>query len=91
MIADDATDWPRLTSDDRMPIGKHYGKRMRDVPDRYLGWLWKDATFRTFGTRRGVAGQLADYIDRRFALKRAMTPEKKWPAYLRLESTQPHT
>lgn len=91
MIADDATDWPKLTDDDAMPIGKHRGLRLKSVPDRYLGWLWKDATFHSFGTRRGWPGQLAEYIDRRFSAKRARLPEKKWPAYLRPQSTQPHT
>jgi len=29
----------RLTDDDPMPIGKHKGKRLGDVPDSYWAWF----------------------------------------------------
>lgn len=29
-----------MTDEDKMPFGKHKGKRMADVPADYLLWLW---------------------------------------------------
>jgi len=34
-----------LTDDDKMPMGKFSGKKMRDIPSKYLSWVleqdWK--------------------------------------------------
>ena len=32
----------KLEDHDRMPFGKHGGKKMEDVPASYLLWLWDD-------------------------------------------------
>jgi len=75
-----------LTDDDVMLISRHKGKRLRDVPNQTLGWLWRrhnGAGFCAFGERQGYPGQLADYIEQRFKAKRAAMPEHKWPQYLR--------
>ena len=67
-----------------MEFGKHQGAALRDIPDRYLGFLWKrdGYGFSTFGERRDFPGALADYIERRFEAKRARTPRRLWPKYL---------
>lgn len=33
----------KLKDQDKMPFGKHKGKRMEDVPAQYFHWLWTDA------------------------------------------------
>ena len=43
-----------LTDDCPMPWGKHKGKRMEDVPAKYLVWLWENDK---------CNGVVKDYID----------------------------
>ena len=73
-----------LQEEDPMPIGKHRGKPMKDVPNAYLGKLWVFSNFHTFKVRRGVAGYIAEYIERRFEKRRSEIPKEKWPQYLRV-------
>jgi len=34
-----------MTDTDKMPFGKHAGKRMEDVPASYLLWLWDNGVW----------------------------------------------
>lgn len=31
-----------MKDDDRFPFGQHKGRRMKDVPVRYLHWVWEN-------------------------------------------------
>lgn len=73
-----------LQEEDPMPIGKHRGKPMKDVPNAYLGKLWVYSSFYSFGIRRGTAGYVAEYIERRFEKRRSEIPKEKWPMYLKI-------
>ncbi len=49
-----------MTDSDIMPLGKHKGKRLQNVPASYLMWLYDQPGFKE--RNRG----LADYIDRKW-------------------------
>lgn len=45
---------PPLTDDSPMPWGKHKGTPMKDVPDEYLIWVYKQVTEKNQWQYRGV-------------------------------------
>lgn len=51
----------KLTDQSPMPIGKHRGEKMEDVPARYLLWLWDQ------GVWREVDSDLHAYIKESFS------------------------
>ena len=60
-----------LTDDDLMPFGKHRGRRLEDVPARYLLWLWDEGWHQRTGEPLGaylkdslnaLLGDCQDYI-----------------------------
>jgi len=78
-----------LQDEDIMQWGKYKGKPMKEIPDRYLGWFWSEARFYSFGVRRGYAGQLSEYIERRMEKRKKQLKPEKYPKYLRLEPYKP--
>ncbi len=65
-----------LSDDDPMPIGKYRGREIKYVPDNYLMFLWKMFHFSQFKEKRGKAGYVAEYIERRIKNKQlSINPE----------------
>ena len=65
-----------LSHEDPMPLGKYRGRELKYVPEKYLKFLWKQYHFSTFKERRGKAGYVAEYIERRFKEKQiSINPE----------------
>lgn len=48
-----------MTDDSIMPFGKHGGKKMSEVPDAYLLWLWDNFDDRS----RRLHAELFAYIE----------------------------
>lgn len=38
-----------LTDESEMPFGKHKGEKMKDVPAKYLLWLWDNGVWQEKG------------------------------------------
>lgn len=53
-----------LDKDSIMPIGKHKGKKMKDVPDDYYVWLYNKYKEEGFTFRLGKMGSVIAYIIR---------------------------
>lgn len=71
---DGPIDHRRLLNDkDPMPIGKYKGRELKYVPDGYLLFLWKMFQFSEFKERRGKAGYVAEYIERRIKNKQLIS------------------
>jgi uncharacterized protein (DUF3820 family) len=62
-----------LRDEDPMPIGKYRGRQLKYVPDSYLMFLWKMFGFSGIKQRRGKAGYVAEYIERRIKNKQLFT------------------
>ena len=61
-----------LADTDPMPIGKHKGEPMQDVPARYLHWLWSN------GLKEDHASSVADYIRRNLDALKKEHPDGIW-------------
>lgn len=63
-----------LTDSDKMPFGKHKGKRLSDVPDDYLLWLYDELKVKC----SPFAQPLIEYIEDNYeAIKQNL--EAKYP------------
>lgn len=53
-----------LTDDSEMPIGKHKGKKMKDIPDDYYVWVYNEYRKDTLKFRLGKMGKVVAYVIR---------------------------
>ena len=63
-----------ITDNSLMPFGKHAGKKMSEVPDDYLLWLYEQPPYFDTPEIRGVFAYIKDNLN---ALKANATREKK--------------
>jgi len=61
-----------LQDTDPMPIGRHKGKPMQDVPASYLFWLWVN------GMENDKLSPVADYIRRNLDALEKEYPYGEW-------------
>lgn len=54
----------KLEKDSEMPVGKHKGKLMKDVPEEYYLWLYKEYRKDELKFRLGKMGPVIAYIIR---------------------------
>jgi len=50
-----------LEDDNIMPFGKHRGKKLGDIPDSYIRWLWEDGNIQENINEDTEKGALARY------------------------------
>lgn len=63
---------PPLTKRCPMPIGKHKGRPMQDVPAKYLHWLWRN------GVKDEPDNLVGAYIRRNLDALKQELPDAIW-------------